>query len=575
MKKITLILLSIFLLNIISVKAQLNNEDALIASTFIGGNNVSNIYAMAIDNNGDIIVVGFTESTDFPTTPGVVSPTLNDEVDDWGDIFISKFNSDLTELKASTYLGGTKSEYARAIIIDDDNNIYITGHTKSTDFPITTGAYDETANGDYDAFVVKINSDLTNIIASTYFGGNYVEQAGDIKILSDGNIIIAGYTTGANVPTTENAYNMTYNGGYSDSFISVFSNNLETLHASTYLGGSKSENFESLAIDSDGDIIVTGYTVSQNFPTTTGVIQEAKIHDTDYEGFICSFSSDLETLQASTFLGTEDGEQITSVVIDNDNNIIVLGRTESDIFPTTTGVYDETHNGNDDVFITKIDNDLTSIIASTYFGGADYFEYPEKINIDNEGNFVIAGQTGSTDFPTTPNAYDDSFNFGYGDLFVSKFSSDLTDLLLSTYVGGNAQEGCEALCTDINGEIIISGYTGSNEFPVTPGAFNTTYASNVCYVTKLKGNPSAPTSTNTEPNYELKIYPNPSSGVFKIENKLNESMQITVLSISGCDLLKTNATSSKTIDLSSYNSGVYFIKTNINNINYYNKIIIN
>lgn len=574
MQKTTLIIVSILLLNIFSLKAQLNNADALIASTFIGGNNVSNIYAMAIDNNGDIIVVGHTESTDFPTTSGVISTSPIDVVDDWGDIFISKFNSDLSELQASTYLGGTKSDYANAIIIDADNNIYITGHTKSTDFPTTTGAYDETANGNYDAFVVKINSDLTSILASTYFGGNNAEQAFDIEILSDGKIIIAGYAAGSNVPTTENAYNMTYNGGYSDSFISIFSNDLETLHASTYIGGSNSENFESLKIDMDGDIIITGYTVSQDFPTTSGVIQEVKVHDTDYEGFICSFSSDLETLQTSTFLGTEDAEQITSVVIDNSNNIIVLGRTDSDIFPSTTGVYDETYNGDDDIFITKMNNDLTSIIASTYFGGAAYFEYPEKMDIDNDGNLIIAGQTGSTDFPTTPNAYDDSFNSGYSDVYVSKFNSDLTEVLVSTFIGGNGQEGCEAICTDSNGEIIVSGYTGSNDFPATTGAFNTDYSYNSCFVSKLKGNPIVSSYTNIDNNAKLNIYPNPSSGIFKIENKLNENMQITVLSISGRDLLNTNATSSKTLDLTNFNSGIYIVKTRINNIDYYNKIIL-
>jgi hypothetical protein len=574
MKKIILIFISILLLNIFSVKAQLDNADALIASTFIGGNDVNKIYAMAIDNNGDIIVVGHTESTDFPTTIGVISTNPIDLVDGWGDIFISKFNSDLTELLASTYLGGTKSDYANAIVIDDDNNIYITGHTKSTDFPTTTGAYDETANGDYDSFVAKVNSDLTSIIAATYFGGNNAEQAGDIKIMSDGKIIITGYANGSNVPTTENAYNMTFNGGYSDSFISVFSNDLDILHASTYIGGSNSDSLESIEIDDDGDIIVVGYTVSQDFPTTSGVIQEVKIHDTDYEGFICSFSSDLETLQASTFLGTENAEQLTSVIIDDSNNIIVLGRTDSDIFPTTTGVYDETYNGDDDVFITKINNNLTSIVASTYFGGADYFEYPEKIDIDNDGNIVITGRTGSADFPTTPNAYDNSFNSGYSDAFVSKFNSDLTEVLLSTFIGGEGIDIAEALCIDNNGNMIISGDTESHEFPITTGAFNTVYSYNSCFVTKLKGNPTVSSYTNIDNNVELKIYPNPSNGIFKIENKLNKNMQITVLSISGSVLLNVNATSSETLNLTDFNSGIYFIKTKTNNIDYYNKIII-
>lgn len=563
MEKIILILVTVFLVNIFSLKAQLNNEDALIASTFLSGN--SDIYAMTIDNNGDIIVVGHTESSDFPTTSGVISTTLSD-VD--GDIFISKFNADLTQLLASTYLGGTLSDYAYAIKIDTDNNIYVTGRTRSTDFPTTTGAYDETSNGNDDAFVAKINSDLTALIASTYLGGNNTEQSFDIEIMSDGKIIIAGYATGTNVPTTENAYDGTYNGGYSDSFISIFSNNLETLHASTYLGGSNSENFESLEIDNNGNVVVVGYTVSQDFPTTQGVIQEVKVHDTDYEGFICSFSPDLQTLQTSTFLGTEgasDGstgsDQIASVVIDNSNNIIVVGRTNSDAFPATTGAYDETHNGDDDLFITKINNSMTSIIASTYFGGATYFEYPEQITIDKDENIVVSGQTGSTDFPTTSNAFDTTFNYGYSDIFVSKFNSDLTEVLLSTFIGGDGSEGCEALCTDSDGEIFISGYTGSFEFPVTSGAYSTTWAYDVCFVSKLQGNPAVSSLQNIK-NEELKIYPNPTNDFITISENVNIK-NIQILGIDG-RIYKTINNSTK-FDVNGLNSGVYFLKFELNN----------
>jgi hypothetical protein len=144
---------------------------------------------------------------------------------------------------------------------------------------------------------------------------------------------------------------------------------------------------------------------------------------------------------------------------------------------------------------------------------------------------------------------------------------------MSTFFGGDGSEGCEALCTDSDGEIFISGYTGSFEFPVTSGAYNTNWAYDVCFVSKLQGNPAVSSLQNIK-NEELKIYPNPSNGVFNIENRLNENMQITILSTSGQELLNTNAMSSKTIDLTSFNAGVYFVRIRTNDANYCNKIII-
>ncbi|UJS17102.1 MAG: SBBP repeat-containing protein [Candidatus Jettenia sp.] len=355
-------------------------------------------------------------------------------------------------LLASTYLGGSGYDNVPSIAIDSSGNIYVAGHTTSLNFPTT--AYVHNTPGSYNfTFVLKFNSDLTTILVSTYIAGSADDNKPSIAIDSDGNICVAGTTS--------------FPEGY-NTFISKLNSDLTSLLAFTYLpGGYK----PSIAIDPGGNIYVAGHTGSTNFPTTAGA------YDTSYNGsyfdiYVSKFNSELTSLLASTYLGGSSFDTDPSIAIDPGGNIYVAGHTESTNFPTTPGAYDTSYNSYYDTFVSKFNSDLTTLLASTYIGESGISTADLSIAIDPGGNIYVADSTWSSNFPTTPGAYDTSFN-GYRDIFVSKFNSDLTSLLASTYLGGPGENNNPSIAIDSGGNIYVTGWTYSSDFPITGGAYDT------------------------------------------------------------------------------------------------------
>jgi hypothetical protein len=395
--------------------------DPLLASTFIGGRDSDYTYSISIDSGGNVYVAGYTGSIDFPATPGAYDTTFE-------HVFVSKFNSDLTTLLASTFLGGSWSDYAYSIDIDISGNVYVTGYTTSSDFPTTTGAYDEGYNGGYnDAFVSKFDSSLSSLLASTFIGGSYDDTGISIALDASGNVYVTG-GAGPTYPTTIGAYDKGFNGfdyWYYDVFVSKFDSNLTTLLASTFLGGFYTDIAYSIAIDSVGNVYVTGDTASSDFPTTLDIYDN--LYDGDQDAFVSKFDSNLTTLLASTFLGGIFEDSAYSIAIDSVGNVYVAGGTASSDFPTTPGSYDTSYNSDNnynDTFVSKFDSNLITLLASTFLGGI-FEDSASSIAIDAVGNVYIAGGTKSNDFPTTLDIYDNSWD-GYYDVFVSKFDSDLS-----------------------------------------------------------------------------------------------------------------------------------------------------
>ena len=174
-------------------------------------------------------------------------------------------------LLVSTYLGGGDSEHSCSIAIGSNDSVYVAGSTMSSNFPTTTGAYNITSEK---AFISKFDADLETLLASTYIDANCVSS---IAIDTRGNPYVAGWTCSPKFPTTDDAYDRTLNG-YNDAFISKFDADLETLLASTYLGGSRYNCARSIGMDKRGNVYVTGETNSSDFPVTPGA------YDTAYNG---------------------------------------------------------------------------------------------------------------------------------------------------------------------------------------------------------------------------------------------------------------------------------------------------
>ena len=417
---------------------------SLLASTFLGGSGNDSGYSLTLDTSGNVYVTGDTWSTDFPTTSGAYDTSFNGGLN---DVFVSKLDSGLTSLLASTFLGGSGSsvflyEEGYSLTLDTSGNVYVTGSTNSKDFLTTSGAYDTSYNGGYDVFISKLDSGLTSLLASTFLG----EGAGSSLALdTSGNVYVTGSTSSSDFPTTSGAYDTSY-GGSGDVFVSKLDGGLTSLLASTYLGGNAPDSGNSLALDTSGNVYVTGTTYSTDFPTTSGAYYDTSLDDSWGDAFVSKLDSGLTSLLASTYLGGNASDDGNFLALDTSGNVYVTGWTGSSDFPTTSGAYDTSFNGGGfgDAFVSKLNSGLTSLLASTYLGGAednnDEDEYGTSIALDTSGNVYVTGLTSSSDFPTTSGAYDTSFNGGDYDVFVSKLDSDLSSCGVATAITSSPSE---------------------------------------------------------------------------------------------------------------------------------------
>ena len=470
------------------------NEDltTLLASTLLGGYGKDSAHSLVIDSDGNVYVTGNTKSEDFPTTPDAFDTSYGGGT----DAFVSKFNGDLTNLLVSTYLGGASDDLGKSIAIDSSGNVYVTGNTESEDFSTTPGAFDTSYGGGTDAFVSKFNGDLTNLIVSTYLGGASDDFGNSGAIDSSGNVYVTGNTKSEDFSTTDGAFDTSYGGG-TDAFVSKFNGDLTNLIVSTYLGGASDDFGNSGAIDSSGNVYVSGWTLSEDFPTTPDAYDTSHNGEYNYgfipfaEAFVSKLSANLTDLLASTYLG-EDGHNFCySIAIGKDENIYAVGYNYSYTYDDRGRDISSMDNN---VFVKKLNRTLTSLLASIYLGGSvgypDFMvsNYGYSLVIDPDENVYITGSTLLSDFPTTNSAYDTSYN-GNGDAFVSRLNGDLTNLLASTYLGGASDDLGKSIAIDSSGNVYVAGSTYSSNFPTTAGAYDTSFVGiQDAFVSKLNVN---------------------------------------------------------------------------------------
>ena len=403
-------------------------------ATYLGGTSDEVAYGIAVDNEGNIYLTGQTSSTDFPTTTDAYQTS---HAGGTYDIFLAKFNSSGT-LVYSTYLGGTSTDSGRDITVDSEGNVYLTGYTKSTDFPTTTDANQTSNTGSYDIFLAKFNSS-GNLVYSTYLGGTSGDYGYDIAVDSEGNVYLTGYTTSTDFPTTTDAYQTSNTGGY-DIFITKFNSN-GTLLYSTYLGGTGTDYGSGIAVDNEGNVYITGQTTSTDFPVTTGALQTSNA-GVDYDAFVSKLNANGTDLVYSTYLGGSADNSIETakdIAVDSDGNAYIIGYTNSSDFPITTTAYQTTNQGGfmGDVILSKLNSDGTDLIYSTFFGG-DRNDLGNAITIDSEGNVYFAGYTNSASFPVTSGAYQSVISSSYMEIFLAKLDfvspvANFTADILSDY----------------------------------------------------------------------------------------------------------------------------------------------
>lgn len=367
----------------------------------------------------------------------------------------------------SGYLGGTNADVMNCIEIDHSNNILAAGSTQSNDFPATTGAYSSSLSGASDVFITKINHNGTKILSSTYFGGSSQELLAGMKVDSQGNVHIAGETHSTNFPTKTGAYDTTHNGG-SDLFVSCLSSDLKSLLRSTYIGSTNWENNGFIDLDSDDRPVIMAQTMGTDFPTTNGSYENESSGQRDV--VIFKLEKDYSSLNFSTYIGGSWWETPSSMKVASDGSIYGLAYTFSFDFPTTNGSYRETAYGTGDAIVFRFDHNCSNLLNSSYFGGNSQ-DHPGTLNLDENGTVVISGHTFSNNLPVTSNAYSTKLK-GMFDVYVARFSSDLSDLLACTYFGGTNSDSICWSTIDDDGDVIGFFQTISTDLPVVYGSYN-------------------------------------------------------------------------------------------------------
>lgn len=382
------------------------------------------------------------------------------------------------QVSFSSYIGGSGLDMVRDVTTDGSGNIYLVGSAESANFPTTSGTvspgYHTGGNPLSDAFVTKL-SPSGAILWSTFIGGPNFDRAYAVELDPQGNIITAG-RAGAGFPTTAGVLQPNFGGGMAtsahgtqDGHICKLTPNGASIIWCTYLGTGDQGFFRDVAVDQNGDIFVAGPSMIGGFPAAwfTGTVQPVK--GAGQDAFLAKVSGDGTRVIWATYIGGSGDEAgAPSVRVDAQGNPIVLFDTDSPDLPTTHAAQ-PSYGGGQDMYVVKLSSDGRTRIFATYLGGSG----PEGSEthglwVDQQGNVIVAAQTGSTNFPLTAGAYQSDYAGGPRDAFVVKLSSTGT-LLASTLLGGPGNESIEGVVTDAQGNVFVMVSTNGS-FPTTEPA---------------------------------------------------------------------------------------------------------
>lgn len=442
---------------------------SLIYSTYLGGSANEAPHSMVVDDNGDLFVFGVTSSGDFPVTSGAYDVSFNGGPNiasnelgypQGADIYVAHFNSAGSALVGATYVGGSGTDgintgslnynYGdpfRGEIIVDGSNIYVSSTSQSTDFPIVGGSQN-TLNGTQDAVIFKMNSALTTLQWSTYFGGSGLESGNSLQLSSSGsNIYVTGGTTSSNLPIS-NGIDLTYDGGVSDGYILKLGSLTGNFQAGTYIGYSEYDQCYFIQLDDNDDVYVFGQSETP-FPISSGVYSNMNSGQ-----FIRKFSSSLNSIYWTTIIGGGTGHpeiSPTAFLVSHCGDIYLSGWggaintnysnqaafSSTNGFPTTSNAYQSNTNGSN-FYIAVLSQNAATLKYATFMGGvSNSWNHVDggTSRFDKSGRIyhaVCGACNGNPNgFTTTPGVWSPTNQSGNCNLAAFKFELSTIEAVIS------------------------------------------------------------------------------------------------------------------------------------------------
>src|ERR1700722_6885205 len=477
-------------------------DPVLVYSTYVGGSGNDLPVGIAVDNTGSVYIAGYTDSVDFPLAALGSLPTGADHV------FVAKLDPSGSTLVYADYIGGNSQDYGYGLVLDSANEVYVTGTTSSSNFPVVS-PYQGSLLGAFNGFLTKLSADGSSLLYSTFLGGNSADVTSTIAIDSAGSVLVAGYTFSTNFPVA-NAYQATVSpnqggllGEYG--FLTKFSPDGSSLVYSTYLGGNSNVPYNcgtpcwgtpssaigGIALDASGSAYVTGNTNTYNFPTTPSAYLPTDVTPQNSSvGFVSKFST-AGNLGYSTYLYESSGADtnLNAIAVDSSGSAYVTGQAFSDgTFPiNSTSICDPgvLGWGCNFAFVTKFDPTGSTLAYSTFLGPNNQAT-PQAIALDTKDNAYILSSSISSSFSMVDGIEPYT---NESDLLLVEIDPLASTQLFATFLGGSANEYPAGMTLDSTGNIYIAGATDSTDLPVTQGAFQNLLAgSSNAFVLKIGPN---------------------------------------------------------------------------------------
>jgi len=455
-----------------TIFAQAQTEGYMVDySSYWGEMSDINIRGVGIDNSGNLFIGGRCKTPDDHNWDKSYKNGISSL-----DVFVAKLDADKGEEKYLRIMGGSDEDHLKAMDVDALGNVYLSGRSKSYDFPVTENAFHKKREGTYDVIAAKLDPE-GRVLYSAIFGARPMDECRGVGCNSKGYAVYVGGTHGNEFPTTKGKFSK-YHGPEEldpgllvykqsmyhseDCFVTMVSPDGSKMEFSHLFGGYGFEKGWAADMDEDGNSYVAGYSTAKDLVVSQSA--HSKLNNGVRDAFIAKFSPEGKLL-ASTYLGGSDDEGAYGVACDSVGRIWVAGKTTSWDFPVKNPFYEKESNGQD-VFIACFSQDLSEILFASYVGGTGFEEMPsDGLCITKDQRVVLVGKTDSRDFYTIGKGQDFSSGGEDTDVFCVVVNAATFECELSIRIGGEGSDEPGAVAAG-DGEFWIAGSTKSVNFPI-------------------------------------------------------------------------------------------------------------